>query len=48
MKISIEQTAKIEMRRMRTLNSSIRPIISSAPHNQIEKGITYSCNESQP
>ena len=39
-KMNIEQTAKIEMRRMRTLNSSIRPIINSAPHSQIEKGIT--------
>ena len=36
-------TAKIEISRIRTLNSSMQPIISSAPHSQIEKTIAPGC-----
>jgi len=44
----IETSAKIEIRRMRTLNSSMHPIISSAPHSQIEKVIAAGCRYSTP
>ena len=44
----IDNTAKIETSRMRTLKSIMQPIISSAPHNQIEKIITYGFNDSKP
>ena len=44
----IETNAKIEIRRMRTLNSSMHPIISSAPHNQIEKAMLAGCSDSTP
>ncbi len=47
-KNSIDSTAKIEIRRMRTLNSSMHPIISSAPHNQIEKAMLAGCSDSTP
>ena len=42
-KKTIDSTAKIEISRMRTLNSSMQPIISSAPHSQIEKVIAAGC-----
>ena len=38
-KKSMEARAKIEIRRMRTLKSSMQPIIISAPHSQIEKAM---------
>ena len=44
----IETSAKIEIRRMRTLNSSMHPIINSAPHSQIEKVIAAGCRYSMP
>ena len=42
-KKTIDSTAKIEISRIRTLNSSMQPIISSAPHSQIEKPIAPGC-----
>ncbi len=42
-KKTIDSTAKIEISRIRTLNSSMQPIISSAPHSQIEKTIAPGC-----
>ena len=47
-KNSIDSTAKIEIRRMRTLNSSMHPIISSAPHSQIEKPKRRPLSDSSP
>ena len=44
----IEASAKIEMSRMRTLKSSMQPIISSAPHSQIEKVIDAGSSASMP
>ena len=44
----IEARAKIETMRMRTLKSSMQPIMSSAPHSQIEKAIEAGCRASQP
>ena len=46
-KKSIDAKAKIEIRRMRTLKSSM-PIISSAPHSQIEKVIEAGSSASMP
>ena len=43
-----DSTAKIEMSRMRTLKRSMQPIISSAPHSQIEKAIDPHCRYSMP
>ena len=42
-KKTIDSTAKIEISRIRTLNSSMQPTISSAPHSQIEKTIAPGC-----
>ena len=47
-KKSIDAKAKIEIRRMRTLKSSMQPIISSAPHSQIEKVIEAGSSASMP
>jgi hypothetical protein len=44
----IDTNAKIDTRRMRTLNSNIKPIIISAPHSHIEKGIAAGENHSMP
>ena len=44
----IDASAKIEIRRMRTLKSSMQPIISSAPHSQIEKVIEAGSSRSSP
>ena len=47
-KKSIDTTAKIEISRIRTLKSNMQPIISSAPHSQIEKVIAAGCSHSMP
>ncbi len=47
-KKSIEASAKTEMSRMRTLKRSMQPIISSAPHSQIEKSIVPRSKRSKP
>jgi len=47
-KKSMESTAKIEIRRIRTLKRSIQPIIISAPHNQIEKAMLAPWRDSIP
>ena len=47
-KKSIEARAKIEMRRMRTLKSSMQPIINSAPHSQMEKAMLAGWRNSMP
>lgn len=39
---------EIEMRRMRTLKSSMQPIISSAPHSQMEKAMLAGWRNSMP
>ena len=44
----IEASAKIEMRRMRTLKSSMQPIMNSAPQSQIEKAILPGSRYSKP
>jgi hypothetical protein len=44
----IEIRAKIDIRRVRTLNINIKPIINSAPHNHIENIILAGCNSSKP
>jgi len=44
----IEASAKIEISRMRTLKSSMSPIISSAPHSQIEKPKRRPLSDSRP
>jgi len=44
----IEASAKIEISRMRTLKSSMSPIISSAPHSQIEKPKRRPLSDSSP
>ena len=44
----IEISAKIEISRMRTLKSSMHPIISSAPHSQIEKVMLAGDRNSSP
>ena len=44
----IETNAKIEISRVLTLNKSIKPIINSAPHNQIEKTMLIGESHSMP
>ena len=47
-KKSIETSAKIDTRRMRTLQSNIQPIIISAPHSQIENAMLPGSRNSNP
>lgn len=47
-KNDIDNKAKIEISRMRTLKSNMQPIISSAPHNQMEKAMLAPCSCSNP
>ena len=47
-KNDIDAKAKIEINRMRTLKSSMHPIMSSAPHSQIEKPMLARWRYSMP
>ena len=47
-KNAIDTSAKIDTSRIRTLHSSMHPIISSAPQSQIEKGMLPARRNSTP